>query len=41
MPSFFGKAKHRFQAVPEDGKILTKAFLDACSEIVPFFGKYK
>jgi len=37
MPTFFSKAQHRYQTIPEDGKIVTSSFLDACSEIVPFF----
>lgn len=37
MSSFFGKATHKYQAIPEDGKINTQMFLDACSQIVPFF----
>lgn len=37
MASFFGKASHKFQPLPEDGKINTDMFLNACSQIVPFF----
>jgi len=37
MSSFFGKAAHKFQPLPEDGKVNTDLFLKACSEIVPFF----
>ena len=40
MSSFFGKAAHKFQPLPEDGKVNTDLFLKACSEIVPFFGKH-
>ena len=39
-PTFFSKAAHKFQEVPEDQKIVSKSFLGACSEIVPFFGKF-
>lgn len=35
--SFFSEAVHRFLPIPEDRKIETKQFLDAASEIVPFF----
>lgn len=37
MTTFFAKAKHTYQPIPDDGKIVTQTFLDACSEIVPFF----
>ncbi|XP_057295652.1 glycolipid transfer protein-like [Hydractinia symbiolongicarpus] len=37
MSTFFKKTKHSYQPIPEDGKIVTQSFLDACSEIVPFF----
>lgn len=37
--SFFSEAKHRFLPIPEDGRIETKSFLDAASEVVPFFGE--
>lgn len=35
--SFFSEATHRFLPVPEDSRIETKSFLDAASEVVPFF----
>ena len=35
--SFFSQVKQNFVEVPEDGQIVTETFLDACSEIVPFF----
>jgi len=38
MTNFFSKAQHRYQPIPEDGKIVTSSFLDACNDIVPFFG---
>jgi len=38
--TFFSEAKFRFKPVPEDGKIEIEPFLNACSEIVPFFGEY-
>lgn len=38
--SFFSEAVHRFLPIPEDRKIETKQFLDAASEIVPFFGEH-
>lgn len=37
--SFFSEAEHRFLPIPEDGRIETKSFLDAASEVVPFFGE--
>ena len=38
--SFFTEAEHGFLPVPEDKRIETKSFLDAASEVVPFFGKH-
>lgn len=38
--SFFTEATHRFLPIPEDTRIETKPFLDAASEVVPFFGEY-
>jgi len=35
--TYFSQAKHTFQPVPEDKRILAESFLNACSEIVPFF----
>lgn len=35
--SFFTEAEHGFLPVPEDNRIETKSFLDAASEVVPFF----
>ncbi|KAJ7353920.1 hypothetical protein OS493_031367 [Desmophyllum pertusum] len=35
--SFFSEAEHRFLPIPEDTRIETKSFLDAASEVVPFF----
>lgn len=35
--SFFTEAEHGFLPVPEDKRIETKSFLDAASEVVPFF----
>ena len=37
--SFFSEATHRFLPIPEDSRIETKPFLDAASEVVPFFGE--
>lgn len=37
--SFFSEAEHKFLPIPEDSRIETKSFLDAASEIVPFFGE--
>ena len=38
--SFFTEATHQFLPIPEDTRIETKPFLDAASEVVPFFGEY-
>lgn len=38
--SFFTEAEHKFLSIPEDIRIETKSFLDAASEVVPFFGKH-
>jgi hypothetical protein len=38
--SFFSEAKCRFLPVPEDERIETEPFLNACTEVVPFFGEY-
>ncbi|RMX47019.1 hypothetical protein pdam_00009637 [Pocillopora damicornis] len=35
--SFFTEAEHKFLSIPEDIRIETKSFLDAASEVVPFF----
>ncbi|EDO41182.1 predicted protein [Nematostella vectensis] len=35
--SFFARAKHQFLPVPENRRIETAPFLDACGEVVPFF----
>jgi len=35
--TYFSQAKHTFNPVPEDKEILAESFLNACSEIVPFF----
>jgi len=35
--TFFSQTKHNFLPIPEDENIAAQAFLDACSEIVPFF----
>lgn len=35
--SFFSEATHAFLPIPEDSRIETKPFLDASSEVVPFF----
>ncbi|XP_068748310.1 glycolipid transfer protein-like isoform X1 [Montipora capricornis] len=35
--SFFSEASHRFLPIPEDGRIDTEPFLDAASQVVPFF----
>lgn len=37
--SFFSEATHRFLPIPEAARIETKSFLDAASEVVPFFGE--
>ncbi len=37
--TFFSQAKYRFHPIPEDKRIETYPFLQACQEIVPFFGK--
>ena len=39
MATFFSEASHKFLPIPEDEKIVCKSFLDACNQIVPFFGK--
>jgi len=36
-PTFFSQVKHRYLALPEDGRIETQSFLAACNEIIPFF----
>lgn len=35
--TFFATVKQPFLEIPEDGRISTETFLDACSSIVPFF----
>eukprot|EP00794_Sanderia_malayensis_P014011 gene14011-15469_t len=35
--TFFANVKQPFLDIPEDGRIVTDTFLDACSSIVPFF----
>lgn len=35
--TFFATVRQPFPEVPSDGRIITKTFLDACSNIVPFF----
>ena len=38
--TFFSKVKYRFQPIPDDGRIDTDTFLNACGEVIPFFGMY-
>jgi len=35
--TFFSKVKYRFQPIPDDGRIDTDTFLNACGEVIPFF----
>lgn len=38
--TFFSQAKYRFQPIQDDKRIETWPFLQACQEIVPFFGMF-
>jgi len=38
--TFFSSSKHQFPVVSQGQDIETVPFLAACSEIVPFFGKF-
>ena len=35
--TYFSSMKYRFQPIPDDGRIETVPFLNACGEILPFF----